>query len=337
MINLKRFMNGNEREGAALQVAALLVEKLGDCAVEADKQELEIFRREMKAVHDAMTPDVPPENLLILAGSATQSLEAYNRRITSTISSRGHEFQTIIRMLQDSLLIIAGENIQSVQSLGELGEELDRGAGFTDLHSLKLHLGTCLSGLRDEIERGKTASKATVEGLQIQIEAFRKLAETIPGRKVDTAAGVLHQEDCLAAIRNAIEKGTRHYAVVMAVNRIQPINARFGRAAGDRILARFKEYIEAQLGASDQLFRWTGPAVVVIMERPQSVDQVRLLVKRMFDTPIQESLELGARSVLIPISAAWSVFVLNSTPDFVEKQIEAFIAGQSSPDLSPHP
>ena len=331
MISLKRFMNGNERESAALQVAALLVEKLGDCAVEDDKQELESFRAEMRVVHDAMTPDLPPENLLILAGSAMQALETYNRRVTSTISHRGDDFQSIIRMLQDSLVKITGENVQSVQSLNRIGEELDRGIGFQDLQSVKVHLSVCLSGLRQEIERGKNASKTMVEGLQIQIETFRALAKKIPDRKVDAATRVLNQEDCIAAIRNAIEKGTRHYAVVMVVNRIQPINARFGREAGDRILARFKEYIEAQLGASDQLFRWVGPAVVVIMERPQSGDQVRLLVKRMFDAPLQENLELGARSVLVPISAAWSVIALTSPPD-VEKQIEAFIASQGTRD-----
>jgi hypothetical protein len=51
----------------------------------------------------------------------------------------------------------------------------------------------------------------------------------------------------------------------------------------------------------------------------------------MFDTPIQENLELGARSVLIPISAAWSVITLTSAPE-VEKQIEAFIASQGGHD-----
>src|ERR1035441_6069915 len=185
MISIKRFLHGNDRENAAMQVAALLVEKLGDCAVEGDTQELESFRGEMRAIHGAMTPDLSTENLLVLAGSAAQALEAYNRRITSTISKRGVEFQTIIRMLQDSLLKIGGENLQSVQSLNRIGEELDRGAGFQDLQSVKMHLSVCLSGLREEIERGKNASKTMVEGLQMQIEVFRGLAEKTPERKVN--------------------------------------------------------------------------------------------------------------------------------------------------------
>src|ERR1035438_8247088 len=121
-------------------------------------------------------------------------------------------------------------------------------------------------------------------------------ADKTPERKGDPETRLLRQNDCVAAIQDAIAKGTRHYAVVMVVSRIQTINARFGRAAGDRMVSRFKEYIETQLGASDRLFRWVGPAVVVIMERAQAPNQVNLHVKRMLDTPIQESFELGTRS-----------------------------------------
>ena len=333
MISIKRYLKGNDRENVALQVAALLIEKLGEHAVEGDTQELENFRREMSAVHIAMVQDPPPEDLLILAGSATQALATYNRRITITIGRQGGELLTIIRILQDGLAKIAGEHVQSVQSLNRIGEELERGSGYKDLGSLKLHLGTCLAGLREEIEREKTASKAMVEGLQIQIETER--ADKTPERKVDPATRLLRQNDCVAAIQDAIAKGTRHYAVVMVVSRIQTINARFGRAAGDRMVSRFKEYIETQLGASDRLFRWTGPAVVVIMERPQAPNQVNLHVKRMLDTPIKESFELGTRSVLIPISAGWTVIQLTSTPDAVEKQIEAFVASQGNRFGSP--
>jgi GGDEF domain-containing protein len=337
MISIKHFLDDTGRTNVTLQVAALLIEKLGECAVEGDPRELENFRGEMRAVRDAITPNLQPEKLLILAGSATQALETYNRRITKAIGLQGGEFQTIIKMLRDGLVKMAGESVQSVQSLNRIGGELERSNGFTDLESLKLHLGSCLTAFREEIEREKSASKAMVEGLQIQVETLREFAEKSPSRKLDAATKLSVQEDCVAAIRAAIAKGTRHHAVVMVVNRVQPINARFGREAGDRMLLAFRNYIEKQLDPSDRLFRWTGPAMVAIMERPQAPDQVRLLVKRMFDTPVQETLDIGSRSVLIPISAAWSVITLTSTPEAVDKQIEAFIAGRGGLDLARNP
>src|ERR1017187_382546 len=70
--------SGNGSENTLRQVVALLIEKLVECVVEDDAGELEIFREEMKAVCNALAPDLPPEDLLVLAGSATGVLEKYN-------------------------------------------------------------------------------------------------------------------------------------------------------------------------------------------------------------------------------------------------------------------
>jgi GGDEF domain-containing protein len=333
MISIKRYLNRNDVEDTSRQVVALLIEKLGKCAVEGDPQELDDFRREIRARLDMLTPDLPSEDLLILAGSVTQSLETYNARISKTINRQGSDFQTIVKMLQDSLVKIAGENVESVQSLGRIGEQLERSAGFKDLQSLKVHLGSCLSDLREAIEREKAASKALVEKLRIEIERVREPAARSRVQEVDATTGLPHKMDCMEAIREAIARGTRHYVAVMVVNRVQPVNARFGMEAGDRMLARFKEHIEGQILESDKLFRWRGPAIIAILERPETLDSVRLMVSRMNKATINESLSLSGRSVLIPISAAWSVFQLSSTPEAIAKEIETFIASQGCRDL----
>jgi hypothetical protein len=67
-----------------------------------------------------------------------------------------------------------------------------------------------------------------------------------------------------------------------------------------------------RLIASDRLFHWSGPAVVAILDRQQSFDQVRALVRRVLDKPLQETWDNGGRSVLIPLSAIWSVVMIDS-------------------------
>jgi GGDEF domain-containing protein len=333
MVSIKHYLNRSDAgEGALRQVVALLIEKLGKCAVEDDPRELETFRKKIGEDHEKLTPDLSSEDLLILAGSVTQSLESYNGRITRAINKQAGDFQAIVKMFQSNLVKIAGENVESVRSLGVIGEELERGIGFKDLESLKLHLGGCLSGLRGAIEREKAASKALVERLQGEIEKVREPALRPRPREMDTVTGLPRAKDCIAAIQDAIARGTRHYAVVMVVNRIQPINARFGLETGDRMLVRFKEHIEGQLLESDRLFRWRGPAIVAILERPENFDSVRMTVSRMHNTNLSETVNLGGRSVLIPISAAWSVLELGSTIEAIEKQIQTFIASQGCRD-----
>ncbi len=64
------------------------------------------------------------------------------------------------------------------------------------------------------------------------------------------------------------------------------------------------------------------------MERPEGVDYVRALVKRMLDARIEATYRFAARSVLIPVSAAGSMFPPASPVEGIEKQIQAFIAAQ---------
>jgi hypothetical protein len=53
----------------------------------------------------------------------------------------------------------------------------------------------------------------------------------------------------------------------------------------------------------------------------------------MLEIPIQENYEIGDRSVLIPISAAWSLTLLNSTAEATDQQIQTFIASQGGRDF----
>jgi len=332
MVSIKRYLGYNDSESALRQAVSLLVGKIGEGAVKGDARELTAFSQEMRGIREGLTPELPLPNVLILVGSAIQEMETYNRRITRTIGQRSDNFQTIFRMLREGLVKIAGENTESVQSLCRIGAELERSIGFEDLQALKLHLGQCLSGLREEIEREKSASRTLIEKLQGMIENVREPGARLPQPRMDTATGTPFHAECLAAIQEAIGKGTRHYAAVMVVNRVQSINTRFGRDAGDRMQLRFKEHVESHLFASDQLFRWTGSAIVAILERPEPADRVRETIRRIIDARVEETYRVSGRSVLIPISAAWSVIALTSPVDATEKQIEAFIATQGNCD-----
>jgi GGDEF domain-containing protein len=118
----------------------------------------------------------------------------------------------------------------------------------------------------------------------------------------------------------------------MVVDRIKLINLRFGIDAGNSVLRVFKESVEQRFAQGDQLFRWNGPTIVALIDSTQSVDQVRAQVRRLLETRIEETLEVEQRSVLITISASWSVFLLIPPLTDAAKQIQAFIASQGGRD-----
>jgi GGDEF domain-containing protein len=334
IVSIKRYLDtwGGIDETSLRQVVAQLVARLGECAVDCDPQETESVRQEIREIHESLTPDLPDESFGILAISAAQALEKYNKRSGRILGKQATAYRTIARALVDSLMRIAGDQTESAQSLVRIDEELERGAAFVDLQSLKQHLDMSLHALGAAVESEKTASKAMIDKLRIEMETYRK-AQVEP--EADPATGALLKEDCVTAIQQAIDKGTPLYIVVMVVNHVQPINARFGRDAGDWILLRFKEHVEHHLFPSDHLFRWTGPAMVALLERPEGAAYVRALVTRMLDARLEVTYRVGARLVLIPISAAWSTFPVTANAESLQEQIETFIAAQGGGDSYP--
>jgi GGDEF domain-containing protein len=333
IVSIKRFLDTTS-DAPLRQAVALLIEKLADgAAIESDPQVRNAFRAEIQQVQEALTPALAADNVLVLTQAAAAAQEIFSRRVSRTIEKKGADFQVIIRMLQESLAKVAGERAAAVEGFGRIGEELQRGTAFQNLQSLKEHLSGCLVDLRSEIERERVASRELIERLQTEIGSLRGPHFATGARQLDPSTELPTQKDCLAAIRQTIDSGVHGFAVVMVVNRVQRINARFGREAGDRMLCRFKEHAQKQFHASDRLFRWSGPAIVAIIERPAAFDLVRAQVKRMLELPLEENYEIGGRSVLIPISAAWSLMLLNSSADAIDKQIQTFIASQGGRDF----
>ena len=330
IVSIKRYLDtgGIDDETSIRQIVALLVARLGECAVEGDAEELESIRHDIREIHDALyTPQLPDENFGILAIAAAEELENYNKRVGRIRGEQVSAYRTIVRALVDSLIRVAGDQTESARSLLRIVEELERGAALMDLQPLKQRVDRSLDALNAVVEREKTASKATIERLRIEIEN-RKPVEP----ETDPATGALPKKDCFTAIQEAMEKGTPHYAVAMVVNHVEAIYARFGRDAVDWMLLRFKEHVEQHLLAADRLFRWTGPAMVALLERPEGAAHVRALFARMLDARLEVTYRAGARVVLIPISAAWSAFAVTSTAESMQEQIETFIAAQGCQD-----
>jgi diguanylate cyclase (GGDEF)-like protein len=330
MISIKRYLNQSAAEDALRQSAAMLVESIGDSAVEGDARELAVFRSEISRIGEAFTDDTKPEDLLAAAVSATEVLRAYNKRITCLIDTQANEARAIVRMLRQTAVAITGENTRSGQRLQQIGNELEKTGEIKDLSALKLHLGECLSSLHEETQKQKSEADSTIQRLQAQIEQSKASASYPKGGELDPITGLPQLNDALGAIQQAIDGGTRQYAVVMVVDRVQLINARFGHKAGDRMLRTFKRHVEKQILRSDRLFRWTGPALVAIVERAAPASDVRLEIKRMLDQRIEETYSDQGRSVLLPITATWSAFPLLSSAEATDAQIRTFIASQHS-------
>jgi GGDEF domain-containing protein len=134
---------------------------------------------------------------------------------------------------------------------------------------------------------------------------------------------------CEAAARGqflaALQSGELRHVVVFVLGSAQRINLRFGRATGDEVVrANSSGMSPAQLQSGDRMFRWPGPAVVALLSTTEPFDRIRARMKRFLEKPIERDFDINGRSVLIPLSIAWSVFPLSVPLAGVNRQIHDF-------------
>jgi GGDEF domain-containing protein len=329
MISIKRYLNASREEAPLRKVISLLISKIGSTAVRCDLAEFEAFTTDIEGVRNRLSPDLTPDSLMGLAEASVQALTTYNKRIRILLDTQRNEVQNILSMLQNTVVNIAGENTRSGKRLQEITLELEESGRITDLRVLKGRLTECLTGLREEMLQQKTDAAVTLENLRVTIERGRDSVALGAEHRPDPVTGLPGHDEAVAAMETAVGRGTRQYAIVMIVNRVQMINRRFGQKLGDHMLVGFKEHVAKQLSGSDQLFRWTGPTFVAILERPKPIGIVRLEVKRLLDAKIEVNYSAEGKSVLIPVSAIWSALPLTCMPD-ADKQIQEFVTAQSN-------
>jgi len=327
MLSLKNFRNLNEDELAFRKVLSIFLEKIATGCVHCDNVEHDVFRAEMNLLRDQAENFVSPAVMLATAGSAAQAMENYNIEITELLRKHSSELQAIVHLITETALKIGAGNARATQRLQELGHRFEQAGDLEDLRAIKASLNDCLSSFREEVVRQKAESDGAIRALQLEIER-RPSGINPPSDRYDTVTGLPRQTAGLLAMHAALHNNKRLYVVAMVVKGIQSVNTRFGSEFGDRLLRVFKENVESKLSRADRLFRWDGPAIVVLMDRIDPIGQVRGNIRRILDERLEQTFHLDGRSVRIPIIAEWIAFPLIPPMDTAAKQIDAFIAGQ---------
>jgi GGDEF domain-containing protein len=201
-------------------------------------------------------------------------------------------------LLLDTLL---SDSMTSARSKAELTALRGQIAGGSprDIREARAKLESCLARWRGDRKRQPAeASKGRRE------ETGRPNGS--PPAGTDACTGLA---DCFEAekwIGERFGEGRGLFAAIFMLQRLAAINARFGDSVGDSMLLVEGQFLAKQF-PNDRLFRWIGPSLLVVLERPVSGEAVRLEVARTGAGSFQVNVDLHSRSVLIPVSARWQL------------------------------
>jgi GGDEF domain-containing protein len=325
MISLKRLLDRNEAESAPsfLRACSLLMEAIAIHAVQSDPLVYAGFRDAVRGYRRSTENPESADQVLVSTGQVIQAMESYNREIETFARVQAAEFQEMVRMLSRTLLDITRESAHAGENLSKIEKDLDAIAGLDDLRSIKSKLRDSLQSIAKESSRQRDSARKVSEGLHARLRS-------VPSETgvVDSVTGLGSAAEAERIIAEALGTESSVYVAVLCMERLNAINLSFGYAVGDRLMLQFAQDVAQRLSAADTLFRWRGPTLVAVMDRPVKIHDVRIEVSRFVGQRREQVVRIQERTVLLPVAARTTVISLKETTSLEEviDRLSAFVA-----------
>ena len=310
-----------------MHVVRVLVQGIGQHAVAGEADECLRFRESIKEVSDALVDDIAPADLLVHAGSVLSALESHNRRTTSRLHLQQMELQNMLKMLTSTVGIVSAVSDANVNRLNEIEMQVASASELDDVRMIKGKLSDCLSDIRKEAENQRKETGATIKQLTQGLdEARQRSLSILENPEQDVVTGLPLRPEAETALAQSGKGGPQSYVAVLVLDRLQTLNVRFGREAGDEVLAEFSRMIRKLLPPEDRIYRWSGAALLAIMPRAVSIERVRSEIGRIMETKLEHTIQTPSRSILLPVGARWTLFPMMAAPRLMYQKIDAFAA-----------
>jgi GGDEF domain-containing protein len=336
LISIKKLLYAKQDVSASdlLRVAALLLEGIAVHAVECDPIERTEFQHVLRRYRRQVEEMAESGDVLVATGAAIQTLENYNRGVERFIRIRTKAYEEMVGMFSKVLIEVTNAGESAVTNLNRIEKDLHGASQIDDLRELKHKLADSLKALSDETSRQKRHSEELTLDLGQKLETAQAPWQT-PTLELDSITGLAGHTAATRELSSLIAAGESRFVAVFCVERLDLINSRFGFAAGDQILMMFSQYVAQQLSGNDKLYRWRGPGVVAILARSGGLSEVQSELRRSASARLEHSVVIGARSVLLPITQAWSLLRLagNSSADDLFAKIDSFVASQATKNI----
>lgn len=331
MISLKRLlaMDADDAKSHS-RLAWLILEAVACHAVESDAGERQVFQTCLREIAQKME-ETSDAGMLVLTGEAIKSIETYNRGVQQSLGSQVRELQSIVSLFTRSMLQISKGSAASSTTLRQIERQIEKSSQAADLRTIKAQLQQSLEVLCEEAVQQERRTEQVTEQLRDAMsrpEAAAVMSEAVAN--LDMVTGLPNPSAAERAIREVCAAKTNTYAVLLCVERVEVINSRFGFSVGDRILMIFGQHLAQRMSQTDRLFRWRGPGFLALLERTGPEMAIRAEVARIVSTRMEQEIELGGRSVLLPIGSSWMLAnMANLTVEQITQKLDKFSAVQA--------
>jgi len=284
-----------------LGVFDVLLRGMVSAAIKGEPEEYREFRARMLKVSDLDDAAMSVPQLTAKAEAAVSLLHHHCARADEFFQAQIAEWRDVMELLVSTLADLAVAGPDETRRLREVSRRIGRGANAADVRQGRLEMVKCIDEIRQAAERGV--------GKEAEATACDRVTN-LPGR---TAAE--------AALVEACASDTPRSAAVLLLDRLKFYNQRYGREVGDMTLRFFSEFVRNSLGGEFSLFRWTGPALLMICSSPP--DKLQHELRKILEPRLQFECDSGSRHILLSVDAIWSVLPMMVDARLLINKIDA--------------
>jgi diguanylate cyclase (GGDEF)-like protein len=312
--SLKKTVEDDASEESLLRIVHLLLQGMEQHAIEGDPEDTAAFRAGMQKLSNSLEGELTISELLVQSGSALQILEDYNRRAARYLKRSAGEWQAVVTMLLSAMTAMLPPGDEKTVRMREIAGRVRTTAEVEEVHKIRLQLAECITELHLDSRRQKT-----------QESRVPTAKSAVPATAVqDTVTGLATRAQAETALTQAWQTEPPSYVAVMALDRLQIFNLRFGHSVGDEVLRYYSDFLRERLRPGDSIFRWSDGALLALLPRPNRLEIVRDEMARLMDIRCEHTVQTASRTMLLPINARWTVFPSMAAPRLLIHKIDAF-------------
>ncbi len=291
------------------KLAETLLKAIREHAVHGPPEAQDRFQALIGDLSRRMVSTDDDAELVMMAGTAQQALRQYEVETNGFWRGQSSELYRIVGALTAALAEFGDRHSQAAERLVTLEHTLVTISKLEDLHLVRLKIEECVQTLRLEHKTQASTQAMVAQSVQgVTAKTGDRYKPSDPVTGLDTRKTA--EEEIGRHLQN--ESRGVHLALFV-VHRIKQINSRYGHAVGDEMLTTFLQHIAASLNAKDQIYRWSGPAFLALMERDENPEAVIMEMRRIVSYKIDKELEIRDRSVMVPLSASVCLISLKTT------------------------
>jgi len=299
--------DGAQRRAENLErIVGMLLQGIARNGFRYDCESAETFGKAVSRLRSEFEDASDEAIALLAAGGAIRLMEEHHAAAERHLAARQRESDSVIRMLSETLLEVTGAAMPSMAGIRKLEQEF------------------CLATGREEREAARNRLTEYLGSLR---------AEAAAEPAIDRLTGLPDAGFATAALNALWNRRQRSWLAAFSLERMESVSVRFGAEAGEQMLVILARHLTQLLRPGDQLFRWRGACLLMLVERNLPEPLVAAELARAAPVRLESALTVRGREAMVPVSAAWSLFSLGAMSNIEElfRRVNEFACSGSRP------